>query len=1210
PPLDEAENPYKGLRAVGPADVGGFFGRARLVERLIARLGEPGRRGRFVAVVGPSGSGKSSVVRAGLLPAVARGAIPMSAEWFRIDMTPAPHPFEELEAALARIATGTVAGLLDVLLTPGGVRRAVQRVLPEDQTQLLLVIDQFEELFTQVDDDTAERFINELVDLITAPGTRARVVITLRADFYDRPLQHRGLGELLREGTEVVTPMSVDELGAAITGPSSRVGVDVEATVVSEMVTEILDRPGALPLLQYTLTELFGARVGRTITTATYRAGGGVSRTLARWADSLLAGLGAETTEAARHLFLRLVNLDDDGTGTVTRRRTLVVEVEELGDRGRVERVLDSFGRHRLLSFDRDPVTRGPTVEISHEALLTEWDTLRGWIEDARDDLRTHHHLVAEMTAWMESEGSPDYLLRGGRLDAVAAWAGTTTMGLRPAELQFLDASLGARSAELRTAEDEARRQVRINRRLRVLLAGVAALLTAALVAGLLAWRQTERADDAATVADARRLAAQALNVADNDHALLLAVEAAGLNVSLDTRASLLAALSRNPALIASTHVEHSPVALAMSPDGARIAVGGSETTLYDAGTLRPIATSDLSTHTLAFRPDGRQLAVALNELSSGRKVRLLDPVTLEETAAQLGGLPDSGYGVIFDLGYGADGRFLSASVDCCDFNEEIFSTLVWDLAAPERPIRTVDVAAGLDNGTKRPKNASALSPDGRRLYISSADRTSSPFRGVVTVYDTATGQPLDSNHFPLDARWVGIDASDGLEVSPDGTKLAVAAFEDIVVFDAATLSVQRRLEGLEQINTIEFSHDGTMLAAGTEEGTVVVWDVVAGTRGDELHGGAGSTQSLAFSPDDATLYSASDRLLVWDLRGDRGFVRRIARAVPDDSFSDLAVPAPDGKAIAYIDNTVRGEQSETIQFRDVTTGELGGPITTRHSNWGADWRPDGEQFATAEADGLVRVWDWRRGDLIVERKVAQSYIGGIAYTLDGRRIVVGERSGAVFQVDAETLTPIGDRVELDRKVRQVVTTPDERTALVLLTGDAYASIDLVEGNVTYRDDLGVDPTWLEVSPDGTRLAIGASSGEVGVINLASGAWARPPIDTHGGWVQRVAYAPDGASFASSGSDGQVTLSDGKTGEQVATLVPGGPNVWAAVEFQPDGHTLLVAGSDGAVRTVDPRLESWIDRACAVAGRNLTEDEWAETIGDRPYHETCPPRAE
>ena len=642
PPLDEPENPYKGLRAFGPADVEDFFGRERLVERLIARLGEPGTRGRFVAVVGPSGSGKSSVVRAGLVPAVARDALPTSSEWFRIDMTPAPHPFEELEAALARVATDDGTGLLDVLLTPGGVRRAVHQILPDEQTQLLLVIDQFEELFTQVDDDAAERFMDELVDLVTAPATQARVVITLRADFYDRPLLHRGVGELLREGTEVVTPMSVGELGAAITGPARRVGVDVEAAVVSEMVTEILDHPGALPLLQYTLTELFGARTGRTITMSAYRAGGGVSRTLARRADTLLAGLGTETVEAARHVFLRLVHLADDTTGTVTRRRALVVEVEELDERSRVERVLDPFGRHRLLSFDRDPVTRGPTVEISHEALLTEWGTLRGWIDDARDDLRTHRQLVAEMTAWTASDASPDYLLGGGRLEAIAAWAGTTTMGLRPAELRFLDASLAARTAEQHVAEERARRQVRINRRLRVLLAGVGVLLAIALVAGLLARRESARADDAAAVAEARRLAALALDASANDLAVLLAVEAARLDASPDTQATLVTALSRNhPALIASTHGEEPTLGLDVSPDGQWIAVAGPQTALHDAVTLAPVATLDLSTSGVVFR-----LTVVSSQQPSTRArrrriVQLLDPVTLEETAVRLGGLPD-----------------------------------------------------------------------------------------------------------------------------------------------------------------------------------------------------------------------------------------------------------------------------------------------------------------------------------------------------------------------------------------------------------------------------------------------------------------------------------------------------------------------------------------------------------------------------------------
>jgi hypothetical protein len=475
------------------------------------------------------------VVRAGLLPALARGALAMSAEWFRVDMTPAPHPFEQLETALVRVATEASNALIDLLLAPGGVRRAVRRILPDDHGQLLLVIDQFEELFTQVDDDTATRFIDELVDLVTAAGTRVRVVITLRADFYDRPLRHRGLGELLRDGTEVITPMSTDELEAAIIGPAARVGVEIEPLVVSQMVGEIVDRPGALPLLQYTLTELFEARAGRPITVAAYRQGGGVSRTLARRADSLLRGLGPEATETARRVLLRLVSLDEDGSGNGTRRRALVAEVEELDDRGRVQRVLDTFGRHRLLSFDRDPVTRGPTVEISHEALLTEWTTLRRWIDGARDDLRTHHHLVGEMKAWTAADHSPDYLLRGERLDSIAAWAGSTTMGLRPAEHQFLDASLAARREEQLVRQEEERQRTEAERRVRrrtrqLVSAGLATALVAVLAGFAWAQRQDARRSEADLTANqaGQRLATLSVSSLSDDAelALLLAEQA------------------------------------------------------------------------------------------------------------------------------------------------------------------------------------------------------------------------------------------------------------------------------------------------------------------------------------------------------------------------------------------------------------------------------------------------------------------------------------------------------------------------------------------------------------------------------------------------------------------------------------------------------------------------------------------------------------
>lgn len=307
------DNPYKGLRAFDVVDAVDFFGRERLVERLIARLGGSGTRGRFIAVVGPSGSGKSSAVKAGLLPAIRRGAIPLSGSWFTIEMTPASHPFEQLEDALLGVAVDPPASLLEQLAGDQGLQRAVNRVLPHDGSQLLLLIDQFEELYTQVDAATANRFLANLVSAVTDEQSRIRVVATLRADFYDRPLQHRGLGELLRDGTEIVTPMTPHELERAITCPAEPHGITFEPALVAALVREVTDRPGALPLLQYTLTELFDNRRGDRVDYATYEELGGVSGTLVKRAEGLLASLGDEAHEVARQVFLRLVTFNEGG---------------------------------------------------------------------------------------------------------------------------------------------------------------------------------------------------------------------------------------------------------------------------------------------------------------------------------------------------------------------------------------------------------------------------------------------------------------------------------------------------------------------------------------------------------------------------------------------------------------------------------------------------------------------------------------------------------------------------------------------------------------------------------------------------------------------------------------------------------------------------------------------------------------------------------
>ncbi|MEO0493362.1 MAG: extracellular solute-binding protein [Actinomycetota bacterium] len=519
----EVENPYKGLRAFTAVDRDDFRGRERLVERLINRISMPRQAGRLIAIVGPSGSGKSSVARAGLLPALRAGAAPDSEHWFGVEMTPAPHPFEALEGALRSIAIDPPTSMIETLLGPDGIQRTLDRILPDDGSQVVVLVDQFEELFTQVDPVTSNDFVEALVEAVSGEQSRLRVVITLRADFYDRPLRHRGLGELLREGTEVITPMTPDELERAITGPLEETSIHFEPGLVAELVHDVIDRNGALPLLQYTLTELFEGRSDNRIRIDDYRAIGGVSGALVARADGLLARLGDDATEAARQVFLRLVTLGEGAEDT--RRRVLRAELEQLPvDRRTVESVLDTFGRHRLLSFDRDPVTRSPTVEISHEALLPEWNVLHSWVDAARHDVRNQRRLADSMAEWDAADRDDAYLLRGGRLEQLHGWAITTSLRLAAPEQAYLDASITdrdraadelaeqeRRTADAETAARQRSRQLRIATAVGVLVAILAVLAISQWIA---ADDARDTADEERQIAELQRAAAEAQQAA------------------------------------------------------------------------------------------------------------------------------------------------------------------------------------------------------------------------------------------------------------------------------------------------------------------------------------------------------------------------------------------------------------------------------------------------------------------------------------------------------------------------------------------------------------------------------------------------------------------------------------------------------------------------------------------------------------------------
>ncbi|RMG81951.1 MAG: NACHT domain-containing protein, partial [Chloroflexi bacterium] len=427
--------------------------------RLLNRMVEDDPQAHFLAVVGPSGSGKSSVVKAGLLPALRHGRLPRSETWFFAEMSPGNHPMHELESALLSVATSPVHNLAQTLaLDSKGLARAINQIVPQGH-EMLLIIDQFEEVFTQVPQE-AERaaFLASLQAAMNDPTCRLRVIITLRADFYDRPLMYEGFADLMRRRTEVVVPLTTSELEEAIIAPVRRLGIGVEPELLAAIIADISQEPGTLPLLQYALTEVFERREGNTLTLSAYQASGGALGALARRAQELYEAMDSDRQALVRQLFLRLVNIGD-GTEDTRRRLSWEELTSFAGDGPDLQYVLDTFGKYRLLSFDRDPITRAPTVEIAHEALIREWVQLRDWLSSSREDVRMQRRLSNAATIWREADRNPGYLLGGAQLEEMESWAVTTDLALTDEERGFLAASIVARRAQ--EAREEARRRLR-----------------------------------------------------------------------------------------------------------------------------------------------------------------------------------------------------------------------------------------------------------------------------------------------------------------------------------------------------------------------------------------------------------------------------------------------------------------------------------------------------------------------------------------------------------------------------------------------------------------------------------------------------------------------------------------------------------------------------------------------------------------------------
>jgi WD40 repeat protein/DNA-binding SARP family transcriptional activator len=1163
PPVVDDSCPWPGLLAYAIGDADGFAGRDCEVDACLARLRDDG----VLVVVGPSGSGKSSLVRAGVAGTLQRG------------------------------------GRSVVVLTPGArPTDALARKAPGDGC--VLVIDQCEEVATACDDPfDRDAFLTALA----AHAERAPLVISLRADRLGDLSGHPAFARLVERGLFLLGPMDERALRAAIEQPARAAGLLLEPGLVDLIVRDVLDEPGALPLMSHALQQTWTRREGRTLTVAAYTETGGIRGAVAQSAESVYAGVGIDEQRKLRDLFLRLVTPVEDGAPARIRLPHRAI-ADDPGYRRLVDQLVDA----RLLTTD------GEVIELAHEALARAWPRFRDWLDEDVEGLRVLRHLNGATAAW-DGLGRPESeLYRGERLAGVLAWRERSAPDLTALEEAFVAASVERQRAELRAAEVQVEQERQANRRLRRLVAVVGVFAVVAVLATALALRQRDQADEQAGVAEARRIAAEALEARPYDRALLLAVEAVRRWDDPETRGALLTTIGRSPRIAGMIRSEGAQfVDLDVSPSGSRMVTSDDDgvVTIFDLGTRQVVDT--LSTGAVVRRaptysPDGESVAMTsrlaalctvtecdpaaecsvVGCASDGHAVEVRDADDLSADPVRFVGLEFDATNVVWS----PDGTQLAAAVPFASNERLSVPIAVWDVDHPEEPRHLLEPRfIGADF---RPTPFSetpawlAFAPDGRTLYASGA--------GPVTVLDLDSGA----------VRSV-IDGLGGLALSRDGTTMAVRSnFRAVRLVDVATGASTVELAGHDDIiTTAVFSADGTVLATASTDETIGIWDVVTGDRIASLTGHAGSINDLVFDADASALYSAAaDRSLVtWDLDGTDGITTTLAAASLDLPRDSTVLVDGAGRNVAVL-------LERSMQLLDVETGEgLDVPSVNGNTALGATFSPDGERIVSVDWTGKPRLWRTDDGELLATGEGRQDgNVGAISFSTDGRTVLLAGVDGVITEFDGETMERTGRVVELagDDPPIGLRTAPDGRFAVTREDLDALGSTtvafgDVDDGTVTREVRLDALVVRASFSADGSRYAWGGHDGSVGVIDVESGDRSGPADPVHTGPVSSVAFSPDGDTLATLGFDGIVTLSSADDSQPRARIAPGPTNTNGAITYGPDGHTVIVVYRDGTALSFDTDPATWTDHACAVAGRDFTAAEWRDAFGDQPRRPTC-----
>ncbi|MFI5774578.1 caspase family protein [Streptomyces sp. NPDC051658] len=1222
--LDEQVCPYPGLVPFTADDARFFFGRAPVTAEFLTRLADWSQDGGPVALVGLSGAGKSSLLRAGLLPAVRRGELPLpgAGTWPQFILTPGEHPLNSLASQLAGPTGYSKAELTaelraDPTRSAGLIRRALRRQSGDEDVpggRLLIVVDQFEELFTACQDEDERRsFITAICSAAAsdeaAVSAPALVLLGIRADFYASCLAYPELVGVLKHRQFPVEPMTPEQLREAIEKPAEVAGLELEADLADTLLRDLrADREfagGTLPLLAYALLLTWGCREDRTLTLAGYGATGGIWDAITQQADHTYDNLTPGARRAAKLMLLRMVRISESTEDT--RRRLNLTDLlaqRPPDEAAHIAAARDALAGARLITLD------GDSAQIAHEALLRAWDRLRDWIDTSRAVLLVQQKLLDAAESWERDGRNPSGLYRGSQLELVRdQFGGIGQSGSQLGELavQFFAAS------------------VRADRRRRRLRTGTVVTLILLLVASLLATgfavkgRRDAQKQQRSAIAEALVRDADSARASDPRLALQLGIAADRLDHSPATTANLLSSLF---APYASTLSGHSAAVAgaAFAPGGRTLATASQDGTviLWDTSDPprarmlgRPLPGPSYGVYTVAFSHDGHVLAAGGGD-NAGHTVQMWD-VSSPGRPRRLG-QPLTGPANVHTMGFTPDGRTLAAGAA----DGKVW---FWDTSHPEhaRPLGQPLTAQNADTSSM------AFRPDGHVLVTGSINGTAVLWDVTDRAHPRRLKNPISHSG--------GVSA---IGFTPNGRTLVIGGGDGKAdLWNASDPShptwVSQISAGDAPVKALEvFPHEIDVALADHYS---TVWDTsdpVSPRKADGAIVGASNwTGAVAFAPHADLLATGSpdNTVILWEGRADNGHVPLLARLGGNAGGVQAMTLRPDGRAAAT------GGADGKVTLWDLTDPKHPKgitPKTARHGDrvFGMAFSPDGRTLASGSLDHTVILWD--AADLHRLRKIKQftandGGVDGLAFSPVGHTLATVGGNAAITLWDTSAPSrprQIGRPLTGHRTgVDAVAFSPDGRT---LATGSWDGTAILWDiDNLARPHQLGKPlaghTNWVSsvaFSPDGHTLATGSLDSSIILWDTTDPAKAHhlgPPLVDHGSWVLGLAFGPDSRTLVSGSADHTSILWDVTDPVHPYDLGVVGSNhtdAVTSVAISADDRTLLTASADGTVNLNslaelnDARMHA-LDLACTRAAQGLSAEQWARYVPGLKYQRTC-----